>query len=871
MKKFRLPILVVAVSFCMSTSVFGQEHASIIKNYIESQKKTEFRKNDLKNFMVDVVDESPSLKGTVVKFQQTYNGLPIYASVGTALLKNNDVTYFQEDFVKDYVSAASATPSLTSAVALSKIAAELAKPEITEYPMVGFFDPNVEGKPTVKQRLVYFADADNKLVLAHEFTLPEPNSSNYWNYLVDGHTGKILTKVNMTNFCTFHDDAYDREYTGGLNFHEHKVMEGPINRIGNSNFSLRVADNASYNVFPFPVESPLYGSRALVSNPWDLIASPDGWHYDGTEHFTYTRGNNVHTYEDTAGTNMVGYSPDGGVARVFDYPYDYFTDQWGNFESAITNLFYANNRVHDIFYRFGFKENTRNFQKKNYVTGGYGNDYVLAEAQDGSGTNNANFSSPQDGTNGRMQMYMWSPTNRTLSFNSPSSVKYKYPIATSALYGVILNPSVAPVNGDLVIPAQEDGCSIPAGTMTDKIALIRKGGACTPPQKTKNAQLAGAKGVIIYDDVEATGSPVLIGSDATITIPTVSVRKFYGEHVKAIINGGETVNATIGIRQTHPDSDFDNGVIAHEYGHGVSNRMTGQGYSCLSVSNSNEQMGEGWSDFFALMFTNKPGDDASVARGIANYVNKDDISGVGIRPARYSPDFAVNDYTYGDTNGLVVYSNGQTIPHQHSIGFIWASMLWDLHWNYVDKYGYASDVVANPTSGSGRVLQLVMDALKLQPCSPTFINGRDAILAADQATTGGADKCMIWRTFARRGLGVNASAGSKTSINDQIEDFTVPTECALATEEVNVAAATNAMSLYPNPAKDEFFIHFPSKVAGVVSVEITDASGKLVKSIEKVSVANKDAISTAGLTNGVYFVKVKGLGLEAASKLVIKK
>jgi hypothetical protein len=66
-------------------------------------------------------------------------------------------------------------------------------------------------------------------------------------------------------------------------------------------------------------------------------------------------------------------------------------------------------------------------------------------------------------------------------------------------------------------------------------------------------------------------------------------------------------------------------------------------------------------------------------------------------------------------------------------------MLWDLTWKYVEKYGYNSDVLANPNSGNARILQLVMDGLKLQACSPTFIDGRDAILQADQVKTGGAD------------------------------------------------------------------------------------------------------------------------------------
>ncbi|WP_449398826.1 M36 family metallopeptidase [Chryseobacterium wanjuense] len=57
-----------------------------------------------------------------------------------------------------------------------------------------------------------------------------------------------------------------------------------------------------------------------------------------------------------------------------------------NQDASITNLFYANNMVHDIFYKFGFTPASKNFQKNNFNLGGVANDYVLAEAQDGGGT-----------------------------------------------------------------------------------------------------------------------------------------------------------------------------------------------------------------------------------------------------------------------------------------------------------------------------------------------------------------------------------------------------------------------------------------------------------------------------------------------------
>jgi hypothetical protein len=198
-------------------------------------------------------------------------------------------------------------------------------------------------------------------------------------------------------------------------------------------------------------------------------------------------------------------------------------------------------------------------------------------------------------------------------------------------------------------------------------------------------------------------------------------------------------------------------------------------------------------------------------------------------------------------------------------------MLWDLHWQYVAKYGYSSDVTANATNGSSRVLQLVTNALKLQACNPTFIDGRNAILAAELATTGGEDKCMIWRVFAKRGLGVGAAPGSKTNINDQVESLVVPDECPLlATDEVK-SVKNNTISIYPNPAKNEFYINFPSNTMGKFSVEIYDMSGKLISSEDKISPDAKKAISTDRMINGTYMVKVKGLGFDAVSKVIVKK
>lgn len=74
----------------------------------------------------------------------------------------------------------------------------------------------------------------------------------------------------------------------------------------------------------------------------------------------------------------------------------------------------------------------------------------------------------------------------------------------------------------------------------------------------------------------------------------------------------------------------------------------------------------------------------------------------------------------------------------HGVGFIWATMLWEMTWNLIDEYGFDPDLY-NGSGGNNLALQLVIDGLKLQPCSPGFIDACDAILAADRINNGGAN------------------------------------------------------------------------------------------------------------------------------------
>lgn len=848
-------------------NAYSQDYKGIIENYLATANSGQFSKTDLKTFEISNKDFSKSLNSEIVKTQQTFNGIPVFGSVATALIKDGKVLNYTENFVKNYDSNSTAKASLSDAVVFQKIAQKF-NLNATDYQLDEIISDKNENAKTAKRRLVYFKN-NQKLTLCYEFFFEEIGTSNYWNVLADANTGEILNQENLTVSCNFNHDAFSHTYAD----HLPQVVKDFVEN--NVEVSTKAPGTATYNVFAFPLEAPSFGSRTLLTNPWFLDASPEGWQSTGTLTYTNTRGNNVFAYNDHKGNNTVQGSPDGGTAGIFDFPYAANATANQNLDAAITNLFYINNKMHDIFYRFGFNEQARNFQGNNFGKGGAQNDYVLAEAQDGSGENNANFGTPIDGSRPRMQMYLWDSGKtqeiKRLYYNTPPAAVPRYAVNYDAQFGTPLND--VGVTANVALSPVLDACTaLPAGSLANLIGLIERG-TCSFVIKVKNAQDAGAKGVIVYN---AASSPALTGpmggTDATVTIPSIVIENSEGEYIKSLLSAATPVNVTLKFNKfdiNYLDGSFDNGIVAHEYGHGISNRNTGDGYSCLSQNNSNEQMGEGWSDFFALMLTNQPGATAAVARGIGTYAVGQPNSGIGLRPKKYSPNFAVNNTTYNYTNGKTyVNDSGTTVVDVHTVGFVWATMLWDLHWNFADKYGYASDVATNPTSGSAKVLQLVVDGLKLQPCSPTFIDGRDAILAAD-AAKGGTDRCIIWNTFAKRGLGLNASAGSKVGVGaamtDQVEDFTVPTDCKLATNEVS---NDRAISIYPNPAKNEFFVKIPSQQLGKLSVEVYDAAGKLVTS-DKVS--GSESISTTKLQNGVYIVKVKGLGVESSSKLIIKK
>ncbi|MBI5858457.1 MAG: M36 family metallopeptidase, partial [Sphingobacteriales bacterium] len=590
-----------------------------------------------------------------VYFQQHIGEIPVYnAIMGVHVTRDNKLLIYNSRFASlkgqdNLVTNPVLTPEQAVQSAITALNLKSTAPLVLKQPGTGpikytVFDKGSVACEDIKVQLIYQPTDKQGIRLAWQVEIYTVKQTDYWVVRIDAATGQLLDKNNYVVSCDFGvsgNRTCKHGFTPFKKISETPAVHTPMfmlptmdksNNITKKKFTPFFADGSSYSVYPYPVESPNHtvplppaDGRVTVNEP-STAGSPFGWHDTngvvGAE-FTTTQGNNVHAYTDIDADNLpdAGSSPDGGAGLDFIFPIDLTLAPSTYRPAAVTNLFYWNNFFHDFMYGYGFDEPSGNFQVNNYGNGGTGNDDVRAEAQDGSGTNNANFFTPADGSRPRMQMF--------------------------------------------------------------------------------------------------------IGTN-----PTPDV-----------------------------DGDLDNLVIVHEYGHGVSNRLTG-GPANVSCLGNQEQMGEGWSDWYGLMLTMKPTDVATTQRPVGTYLFGQPTTGPGIRPAPYTTDMLVNPAVYDDIKTLAV---------PHGVGYVWASMIWDLSWELIAKYGMAA--------GFNVAMNIVTEGMKLQPCSPGFVDGRDAILAADLSLYSGANRCLIWRVFARRGLGFSANQGLSSSRSDGTQAFDLPPTC----------------------------------------------------------------------------------------------
>lgn len=720
---------------------------------------------------------------THLYFAQQFKGVDIHGATYNAHVKNGQILIAGERLFKNVAtSVVPVSTKITPADAVTRVLGDLGtavrgplvvREHVDENRYV--FDRGAHALQHIPVRRVY-AQSGGKLVLAWEVTVEPAPDGDLWSALVHAGDGSIIAKQLLTVYCSFPDHYLARPHT--CNDHSAHMSEESLPH------NSAAFDGAGYRVFAIPFESPKHGPHELIPSPFDVDASPLGWHdtngLPGPE-FTHTRGNNAHSFVDRNGDNTPDSQTNGGPDLVFDFDYQNTLEPDQYIDAAVTNLFYMNNIMHDFSWHYGFDELSGNFQQRNATGLGADGDYVIAQAQFGADNanpplNNATFGTPADGGSGRMRMYLWSQAgaNQLLRVDSPAEIAGKYQTTTTSTdWGAPITST--PLTGEVVIVTDGTssgtmGCNplINGGDIAGKIALIDRGN-CEFGRKALNAQERGAIGFIICNFEEGY---VNMGAGAVggqVNIPGVFISYSDCQKIRVFAGSGlvvSLVNEATGTGPAMRDASLDNGVIAHEYGHGISTRLTGgpSNSGCLiNINEDGEQMGEGWSDFFSLVTTVRPGDTKDVPRGVGTYSAGQETTGVGIRSYAYSPNMNINPITYDDVAFL-------SVPH--GIGTVWCTVLWDLYWRLADEYGYDDDLYRG-TGGNNLAIQLVMDGMKLQVCNPGLLDGRDAILAADRALTGGANQKLIWEVFARRGMGYSAQQGEARFRHDNSEAFDI--------------------------------------------------------------------------------------------------
>ena len=633
-------------------------------------------------------------------------------------------------------------------------------------------------KGTMTAEPKYHKLQNGQYTLAWEVFIHEGATVDSWYGYVDAGTGAVISKRQNTHKCNVGAGTFSRKGTAKACNHPHHNHNHAADLDKASAFEMTSGDGAQYFVLAVPAESPSHGPFQLVVDPSFEVASPFGWHdEDGQEgpEWTITRGNNVWAYQDsTAVDNSIGDEPDGGPDLIFNFGFDPLNEVGGNIETDVVNGFYWGNIIHDFSYIMGFDEPAGAYQNNNYGNGGLGNDQVLVETFDGSGTNNATFAPRPDGTNGVMNLFAWTNAGQApFRVLDPNVIAREYNVDFADW---VLTPPVAEVNvsGQVEIAADADpqfptnACGELINDVQGKIALIDRG-RCEFGLKALNAEDAGAIGVIICNQAGVNGGDgnelINMGAGAVgdqVTIPVV----FLGlNDCNAIRMQMSTGPVTVEYRTeefigpSQVSSGFDNGVIAHEYGHGIYERLLG-GPATVACSGNDgtvdELLSEGFTDFLGLVLTTNPGDDGSEIRGIGTYVIGEDTDGGGIRRFPYSTDMDICPLTYDFIHGQATHARGEVLT----------IMLWEVYWAFSEEYGWDADWT-NADAGNNRAMRLIYDALKAVPCVPTFLDIRDAIFAMD----GGENSCLLWEAFAKRGFGYFANVGSLALSDDNTEDF----------------------------------------------------------------------------------------------------
>jgi large repetitive protein len=615
-------------------------------------------------------------------------------------------------------------------------------------------------------RTVYFPTPEGLEPAYHlELHVGDADSTEarYAAYVISARDGRILFRQDLTRADSFGYRVWADAQAPFL------PLDGPH---GNA-FSPHPTGTAAPLALTFvaPTVTTLPNAGLSTNDPW---LAPDA---------TDTRGNNAQAYADLAAPN--GYSSGDVLATLtgpllFDRVYDTSLNPDANAEqikAAVTQLFYDVNVFHDWFYDVGFDERAGNGQKSNFGRGGLGNDALDAQAQDYSGRNNANMSTPSDGASPQMQMYV---------FDGGAGAKIAIPgVKTFRTGTATFGPASFTRTGELVlvddgVGTVTDGCTANFNNVAGKIVLIDRG-TCTFATKVQNAQSNGALGVIIGNN-QGGGAPDLAGQSATITIPALSLSRTDTQDLKARLQAGSVTITLDRPQVVDRDGTIDNAIVAHEWGHYISNRLISDGNGLANTQGVG--MGEGWADFHAMLMIVKASDRLLAGNDqyqgvypMAVYTSEGlDPLGTyfGIRRVPYSTDFSKDALTFKHVQDRVALpavptaygQNGADNSEVHNTGEVWATMLWECY------AGLLRDPRFSFAQAQDRMKRYLVAGYKLTPVVPTMVEARDALLAA-AAANDLQDFATFSAAFARRGMGQKAVAPDRDSTDNTpvVESF----------------------------------------------------------------------------------------------------
>jgi hypothetical protein len=618
--------------------------------------------------------------------------------------------------------------------------------------------PQVLGHPRAKK---VFYDVNGTMVAAYyvEVTLGETEAvtSLDHSYVIEASSGKILFRNNLV--------AHEGEFTYRAYAEPNGFpWEGPHG-----------------DVIPALVQgqdtSVILDAPLVTVRNFDKISTDDPWLPDDA---TITSGNNVFAYADVLppqGFNDGDYTAEVTSDKTFDYQLngEERASNLINGKAGVVNLFVVNNFLHDWWYDHGFDEAAGNAQADNFGRGGVGGDPLEVQGQDYSGLNNANMATPADGGSPRMQQFLYNSkdaengVDQGLTITSHPDLGMLQSLQLSSFgpvqYDTFSGEIVRLTDGDAVNSGSEfDGCEAATNpeALAGKIAIIDRG-SCAFTVKVNNAQDAGAIGAIVVNNVDDGTPAPMGGDDPNVTIPNVGLNFADGHAVYDLLEAGDTVTAELFSNFPLKDSSFDNGIVAHEWGHYIQNRLVGNANGLINFQG--RAMGEGWSDFHSMMFLVKQADrniegnsEFQVPYATGTYV--EDFF-TGIRRVPYTPNMEVNPLSFrhiesgaGTDVGLV----GTNVGSPHAAGEVWGTVLWDVYVQLLNAHEF--DVAQT------RMADYLVAGYKLTPIAPTYTEARDALLAAMFANDP-ADYQLALEAFARRGMGLSAVSPDRTSTTNE--------------------------------------------------------------------------------------------------------